>query len=172
MKTQDEQTILSDMDLLKSIVEGAFSTSLLSKNRRRDVVDCRMVFSKIIRERGHTFKSIGNYLYKDHSTIMHYTIQASNLIKTDRKIMDIYINCRNKFLENREPLVLHTDRDLVREVLSLRNQLDDLVFQYEEIKKIEKKYERLSDIINLIENRTPVGKENQIKKRINEMFNE
>lgn len=168
----NQDLILSDMDMLKEIVESAFGVNLLKPNRQRDVVDCRMVFAKIIRERGHTYKSVGNYLYKDHSTIIHYVEQASNLIKTDKKMLDLYISCRNKFLENREPIVLHTDRDLVREVLSLRNQIDDLLSQYEDIKNIERKYERLSGIINLIELRTPVGSENLIKKKINEMFNE
>ena len=160
------------MDLLKGIVEEAFNTKVMAKGRYRENVDARMIFAKILRERGHTYKSIGNYLYKDHSTIIHYSEQASNLIKTDKKMLNLYIDCRNKFLENREPIVLHTDRDLVREVLSLRNQIDDLLSQYEDIKNIEKKYERLSGIINLIELRTPVGSENLIKKKINEMFNE
>ena len=167
-----QQIILSDMDLLKGIVEEAFNTKVMAKGRYRENVDARMIFAKILRERGHTYKSIGNYLYKDHSTIIHYSEQASNLIKTYKKMLNLYIDCRNKFLENREPIVLHTDRDLVREVLSLRNQIDDLLSQYEDIKNIEKKYERLSGIINLIELRTPVGSENLIKKKINEMFNE
>jgi len=166
-----QETTMSDMDLLKGIVEDAFSVKLMARRRHREVVDCRKVFAKILRERGHTFKSIGNYLYKDHSTIIHYSDEASNLIKTDKKILDLYINCRNKFLENREPIVLHTDRDLVRETLSLRNQIDGLLSQYEGVKKTESKYQRLSSIINLIEARTPVGSENEIKRKINEMFN-
>jgi hypothetical protein len=172
MKTQTNETIISDMDLLKQIVEERFNKKIISKGRYRENVDARMVFSKILRERGHTYKSIGQYLYKDHSTIIHYVEQATNIFKTDKKLMDFYIECRNKFLENREPIVLHTDRDLVREVLSLRNQIDDLISQYESIKEIEKKYERLNGIINLINLRTPVGSENLIKRKINEMFNE
>lgn len=166
-----QETKLSDMDLLKGIVEDAFGVKLTKQRRNREIVDCRKIFSKILRERGYTFKSIGNYLYKDHSTIIHYSDEASNLIKTDKKILDLYIDCRNKFLENREPIVLHTDRDLVRETLSLRNQMDELLLKYDEIKKIENKYKRLSEIINLIENRTPIGSENEIKRKINEMFN-
>lgn len=172
MKPQTKETILSDMDLLKTIIEEVFKTKIMSKERYRDTVDARMVFSKILRERGHMFKSIGLYLKKDHSTIIYYVEQAPNVFKTDKKLMDLYIECRNKFLENREPIVLHTDRDLVREVLSLRNQLDDLISEYETIKNIEKKYERLNGIINLIELRTPIGSENLIKRKINEMLNE
>ena len=172
MKPQSKEIILSDMDLLKGIIEEAFKTKIMAKRRHREIVDARMVFAKILRERGHIYKSIGVYLRKDHSTIIHYVEQAPNIFKTDKKLMDLYLECRNKFLENREPIVLHTDRDLVREVLSLRSQLDDLISQYEAIKEIEKKYERLNSIINLIELRTPVGSENVIKRKINEMFNE
>lgn len=160
------------MDLLKGIIEESFKTKIITKRRHREIVDARMVFAKILRERGHIYKSIGVYLNKDHSTIIHYVEQAPNIFKTDKKLMDLYLECRNKFLENREPIVLHTDRDLVREVLSLRSQLDDLISQYEAIKEIEKKYERLNSIINLIDLRTPVGSENLIKRKINELFNE
>jgi hypothetical protein len=172
MKPQTSEMIISDMDLLKGIIEEAFNVKIMAKGRYRETVDARMVFAKILRERGHIFKSIGVYLKKDHSTIVHFVQQAPNIFKTDKKLMDLYLECRNKFIENREPIVLHTDRDLVREVLSLRNQIDDLISQYETIKEIEKKYERLNGIINLIELRTPVGSENLIKKKINEMFNE
>ena len=160
------------MDLLKEIIEEKFNAKIMAKGRCRENVDARMIFAKILRERGHIFKSIGIYLKKDHSTIIHYVEQAPNIFKTDKKLMDLYLECRNKFLENREPIVLHTDRDLVREVLSLRNQIDDLISQYEEVKSIERKYERLSGIINLIELRTPIGSENLIKRKVNEMFNE
>ena len=171
MKTQKSEIAISDMDLLKSIVEEEFGHKILANNRTRDVVDSRIIFSKIIRERGHTFKSIGNYLYKDHSTIIHYEQQASNLIRIDKKTMEMYIRCRNRFEEHRTPVILHTDRDLIKEILSLRGQMDELLLQYEDIKKVEEKYKRLEPIINLIENRTPHGKENLIKRKINEMFN-
>lgn len=171
MKNEIKKDILSDMELLKGIIEEAFLVKLLSRDRKRDNVDARMIFAKILRERGYTYKSIGNYLYKDHSTIIHYTQQASNLIRTDKKTMELYIQCRNTFLENTDPIILHTDRDLVKEILSLRNQMDDLVWQYQEAKSTEKKYKRLESIINLIDVRTPTGSENVIKKKINEMFN-
>jgi len=172
MKQLPAHTILSDMDYLKIIIEDSFLVKLMSNNRRREVVNARMVFAKIIRERGHTFKSIGIYLKKDHSTIIHYVEQASNIVKQEKNLMDLYIDCKNKFLENREPLVAHTDRDLVREILSLRNQLDDLILDYQNLRAYIDKYERIKNIINLIDARTEVGKENLIKKRINEMFND
>ena len=171
MKKEMQKDILSDMELLKSIVEEEFGVKMFARERKRNNVDARMIFSKILIERGHTYTSIANYLYKHHSTIIHYSQQASNLIKTDKKTTDIYITCRNKFLESREPIVLHTDRDLVKEVLSLRSQLDELIVHYQEAKKVETKYKRIESIINLIDLRTPNGDENLIKRKINEMFN-
>lgn len=167
-----QETKLSEMDLLKNIVEDAFNVNLTKQRRNRDIVDCRKIFSKILRERGHTFKSIGNYLNKDHSTIIHYSDEASNLINTDNKILELYITCRDKFLDNTEPIVSRTNRNLEREILSLQSQVNELLLQREEIKNKEKKYERLSEIINLINNRTPIGSENEIKRKLNEMFNE
>lgn len=163
--------LTSDMEELKVIVESHFSTKIMSTKRHRATVDARMVFAKILRERGHTFKTIGDFMYKDHSTIIHYVREATNLIKNNRNVMDMYMLCKNKFMENREPVVLYTDRDLVKEVLSLREQIDELISDYDNIRKIEKKYKRLEEIINLIDSRTLPGNENLIKRRINEMFN-
>lgn len=172
MTQQTKQQILSDMEVLKGIIEQSFNTRIMNRKRYREVVDARMVFAKIIRERGHTFKSIGKYLCKDHSTIIHYVEQVPFIFKTDKKLLELYVECKNKFIENREPIVLHSDKDLVKEILSLRSQLDEIMCYYQDVKKTEDKYKRLDSIINLIDLRTPVGNENIIRRKINELFNE
>jgi hypothetical protein len=161
----------SDMQELMEIVESHFNVKLMSNRRKREIVDARMIFAKILRERGHTYQTIADFMYKDHSTIIHYVQQATGLIKNNRGVMDMYMLCKNKFMENRDPVVLYTDRDLVKEVLSLREQIDELIADYENVRGIEKKYKRLEHIINLIDSRTPLGSENLIKRKINELFN-
>jgi hypothetical protein len=160
-----------EMNELRQIVEEAYLVNMMTNRRNRETVDARIIFSKILRERGYTFKAISTYLYKHHSTVIHYLDQAADLMKTNSAIMDMYVYCKNKFLQNREPVVILTDRDLVKEVLSLREQVNELMGKYESVRSVEKKYDRLHDIINLIDVRTKPGTENRIKKKINELFN-
>ena len=69
------------MEKLKEIVSQVFDTNINIKTRKRNNVEARMIFSKILREDGNTFESIGKAINKDHSTIVYYANQASILIK-------------------------------------------------------------------------------------------
>ena len=62
---------MKEMQQLADIVKSVFNEDVKDKIQRREIVDARMVFSKILRERGYTYASIGRFLKKDHSTIVH-----------------------------------------------------------------------------------------------------
>jgi hypothetical protein len=143
----------------------------MDKNRFRQVVDARIVFSKIIRERGYTFSSIARYLSKDHTTIIHYICECNSLIQTNDKIMETYLICRDKFLQDKDALLTYTDKDAVKEMIVLKNDIENLMLKNSRIKNLEIKYERLNEIINLIDKRTPEGDEHRIRKEIMKMFN-
>lgn len=161
----------TEMNSLKEIVGNATGTDIMNKGRYRNIVDARIVFSKIIRERGYTYSSIARYLNKDHSTIIHYICECNSLIQTDDKMMETYITCRNKFLEDKDALLTYTDKDAVKEMIILKADIEKLITKNNKLKDIETKYERLSEIINLIDKRTLEGQENVIKQEITRMFN-
>ena len=129
------------MEKLKDIVSKVFDTDINIKTRKRNNVEARMIFSKILREDGNTFESIGNAINKDHSTIVYYVNQASVLIKQSIELSDKYLECKNCYIDN----------------------LDVVLPQM--------KYDELKNIINLVAERTHVGKEEFIERKINQMFN-
>jgi len=171
MKRLPTQFADTEMNSLKEIISDTTGMNIMDKNRFRQVVDARIVFSKIIRERGYTFSSIARYLSKDHTTIIHYICECNSLIQTNDKIMETYLICRDKFLQDKDALLTYTDKDAVKEMIVLKNDIENLMLKNSRIKNLEIKYERLNEIINLIDKRTPEGDEHRIRKEIMKMFN-
>ena len=131
-----------------------------------------MIFSKILREDGNTFESIGNAINKDHSTIVYYVNQASVLIKQSIELSDKYLECKNCYIDNLDVVLPQMKYDeLKNEVLELKLLINQLTIERNEIIKVQEKYNRIKKIINLVAERTHVGKEEFIEKKINQMFN-
>lgn len=160
------------MEKLKEIVSKVFDTNINIKTRKRNNVEARMIFSKILREDGNTFESIGKAINKDHSTIVYYVNQASVLIKQSIELSDKYLECKNCYIDNLDVVLPQMKYDeLKNEVLELKLLINQLTIERNEIIKVQEKYNRIKKIINLVAERTHVGKEEFIEKKINQMFN-
>ena len=160
------------MEKLKEIVSKVFDTNINIKTRKRNNVEARMIFSKILREDGNTFESIGNAINKDHSTIVYYVNQASVLIKQSIELSDKYLECKNCYIDNLDVVLPQMKYDeLKNEVLELNLLINQLTIERNEIIKVQEKYNRIKKIINLVAERTHVGKEEFIERKINQMFN-
>ena len=160
------------MEKLKEIVSKVFDTNINIKTRKRNNVEARMIFSKILREDGNTFESIGNAINKDHSTIVYYVNQASVLIKQSIELSDKYLECKNCYIDNLDVVLPQMKYDeLKNEVLELKLLINKLTIERNEIIKVQEKYNRIKKIINLVAERTHVGKEEFIERKINQMFN-
>jgi len=160
------------MEKLKEIVSQVFDTNINIKTRKRNNVEARMIFSKILREDGNTFESIGKAINKDHSTIVYYVNQASVLIKQSIELSDKYLECKNCYIDNLDVVLPQMKYDEIKnEVLELKLLINQLTIERNEIIKVQEKYNRIKKIINLVAERTHVGKEEFIERKINEMFN-
>ena len=160
------------MEKLKEIVSKVFDTNINIKTRKRNNVEARMIFSKILREDGNTFESIGNAINKDHSTIVYYVNQASTLIKQSIELSDKYLECKNCYIDNLDVVLPQMKYDeLKNEALELKLLINQLTIERNEIIKVQEKYNRIKKIINLVAERTHVGKEEFIERKINQMFN-
>ena len=160
------------MEKLKEIVSKVFDTNINIKTRKRNNVEARMIFSKILREDGNTFESIGNAINKDHSTIVYYVNQASVLIKQSIELSDKYLECKNCYIDNLDVVLPQMKYDEIKnEVLELKLLINQLTIERNKIIKVQEKYNRIKKIINLVAERTHVGKEEFIERKINQMFN-
>ena len=160
------------MEKLKEIVSQVFNTDINIKTRKRNNVEARMIFSKILREDGNTFESIGKAINKDHSTIVYYVNQASVLIKQSIELSDKYLECKNCYIDNLDVVLPQMKYDeLKNEVLELKLLINQLTIERNKTIKVQEKYNRIKKIINLVAERTHVGKEEFIERKINQMFN-
>jgi hypothetical protein len=91
------KSIQQEVNELKQIVNNVFLLDLESKNRKREVVDARKVYSKILRNIGYKYDVIGRSINKDHSTIVHYVSDIESIMPYDRDIKDKYIACEIAF---------------------------------------------------------------------------
>jgi Trp operon repressor len=56
---------------------------ILSKTRKRSVVEARMMVSKLLLNEGLSYSEIARFLSKDHATIIHYRNLHDDLIDSD-----------------------------------------------------------------------------------------
>lgn len=162
----------SDFIELEQIVERVFDVDIKSRKRKREIVYARMVFSKILRERGHTTVAVAKYLNKDHTTIVHYGEKSNILLPQLPVYKSQYIKCYTEFMVDKEQAVFSlAEKKLYLSNLSLKNELESLNLENIKLHDEMEKYKRLQNIIELIDRRIPKGKEYFMLKKINQMFN-
>lgn len=167
-----QENIPSDFLELEEIVNKTFEIKIKSRKRSREIVDARMLFAKILRERGHTTTAIGRYLGKDHTTIVHYGLMVDDVLAQLPYYHNQYVKCYTEFMRDKEPTVFSiTERELQMSNISLKSQLERLILENTALQTQVDKYKRLENIIEYIENRTPIGKESFVLRKINLMFN-
>jgi len=170
----------SDIEILKSIVEMVMSVDLMANNRKRCVVESRMIYAYILREINYSLNRIGMSLKKDHTTVIHYIATLRKLIQTDTEILSKYSKCRDLFMNERHPENIDNKEGFINKVLSLSNKVDVLMVENERLKNDNKKIKeqiiiddkRLNRIVKFIDENTPIGHEFIVERKIRKMFDE
>ena len=112
---------------LKRIVNDTFLVDIEIESRKRDVVDARKVYSKILRDSGYSYESIGKTINKNHATIMHYVKTIEHLMYYDQILRNKYIACKNVFIKNKKSILdqIKKDVDIYVTVVRLTNELQE-----------------------------------------------
>lgn len=156
---------IKEMDELVDIIKNVFDADIKKKSGKREYVDGRLVFSKIMTDRGYGISLLGRYIKKHHSSIIHYRDSASDLLETNEIFLHKYLMCRDKFLFGKGDTIRISNKE------ELINQIDTLILEKTNLEKRFDKYKRLENIIEYIDSRTPSGKESFVLRKINLMFN-
>jgi len=160
-----------ESEQLKEIIKRKLKINVMDRKRSRDFVDSRMIYTKILRDRGYTVTAISSSIRKDHTTIVYYMSIVDNIFYQFPCIKDKYITCNEEFMKDRGPLKTSKDSYVMRRLESLESQVAKLESNREYVETNKTKYRRLQNIIELIDNRTRMGEEKLMEKRITEMFN-
>lgn len=81
-----------DIDLyrLRELVEGFYGFDISNMGRSQDLVYAKKVFSKLARDRNHTYQAIGDSIRHNHATIVHHYNTFDVVLEHD---MDVYNKC-------------------------------------------------------------------------------
>jgi hypothetical protein len=169
------------IEVIKDIVQEVMKVNLLDRKRHARIVEARMIFSLMLRENGFTYKAIGRYLRRDHSTIMYYHIIIKDLMQVDMGIVKNYTKCKEQFLIKEDYLNLENNKEyLLSEVSMLRNKVKLLEMDnrclISEKENLIKEFtfdnkNRLTKVFKFIDDNTPDGREHIIYRRIKKCFN-
>jgi hypothetical protein len=163
-----------EMESLKGIVEKAFDVNIMKKNREREIVEARMVYAKILRDRGYSYKSIAVSLKKDHTTVIHYVQVIGFILTQDSRLLQRYVECKKEFMIDKEDFIAFklTEKELGSRIEELTNKVDSLLLERDEIIKIKKSNARLEIIIDMLKENIKEGQEKFYERKLNQIFNE
>jgi hypothetical protein len=180
---------------LLEICENTFHCDLQSKSRKTNYVYARMAFSCLLRKRGYGFSKVGSFINKDHATIIHYERNLEVYLKTDDIFRNRYglveeefqaVHTKNKlkvvanFIEKKDKenyyLALpHYNKELINHIIFLNKQKKDLHLKIEQMQlqvdTLNQSKNRVKNLIDIVSQRTRIGTEIDIEKRMNTWYN-
>jgi hypothetical protein len=114
---------------LKDVVKEIFLIDVDKDSRKRDIVDARRVYSKILRDEGYSFESIGLSLGRNHATVIHYAKSIDSILNYDRNLRERYIACKEIYIEKRESIFeeMKKDVDAYVTIVRLTNELHEAI---------------------------------------------
>jgi predicted transcriptional regulator len=88
-----------DANILYGIVTKVFEDDILDRSKYRNIVDARKIYSYILRQAGYTYTKIGDFMLKNHATVLHHCNDAPHILKSDSELKEKYLLCRSRYLE-------------------------------------------------------------------------
>lgn len=171
----------NDFEFVHQVVEMVTGYKIFATNRKRKTVESRMLFSLLMIELGYPLTHVGEYLGKDHTTIIHYKRVMRNLLDTDTLMLRRYLKCKEIIVSEKQPLILISDTDYKTETQRLQSKIEILKAENyllneeknELIRQINVAEERrFVKIFNLIADNTPIGHELIVERKIRKMFDD
>jgi hypothetical protein len=172
-----EIIVIHPTEYLREVIKIVLGVDVkTAKSRKRMVVNARMIYSYILHKNGWGYSAIGKCLVKHHATIIHYVKNFENYKKGDLDLRRQYIEVKNSFSEGIFNEVSNLSEDeLKKELILLTNKNKSLSLYIteleEKLKSVVYNNKRLNDIYKIIEERTKVGAEENVKWAINRMYN-
>ena len=153
-------------------VNDFFGFDISVKSRKREVVEARMMYAKLMKRYSkQSLSSIGEPIGKKHDMIIHYNKNFAWLKKTEPEFARKF-DMLNDMYEDFRSVWFNEERfDEKKKSIFLENSLKEAQEKLYKYEKYFKKIERLDSIIQLIEQRTPKGEEEYVEQKINRMFN-
>lgn len=168
-----------DVKTLKVIIQDILCIDVCEKKRNEDIVNARIIYSKILREKGHSLLSIGKSIGKDHATIIHYLRIVEGWRSKDEEFLKIYKDVNDRFISTTKDLISFANEAIESERieslediaidLKLSNRL--LIERNQELEIKLKKFKKFEKIHDFVNERTRVSDEDLVLCKIKEFYN-
>lgn len=124
MKSSTELNSSSKLYFKKTreVVNSIFRVDIMSKSRKRNVVNARMIYAKILREQNHSYNVIGHSISKNHASIIHYIKTINWLLAYDKPLLAKYKSCVELLNDNEESYSHLKKSELILLVKHLQKQ--------------------------------------------------
>ncbi|MDA8960237.1 hypothetical protein N9F13_02380 [Akkermansiaceae bacterium] len=180
---------------LQRICEKHFHCDLKSKSRKANNVNAKMAFGTLLRKRGYTFDKVGGFINKHHATIIHYQRNIDMYLLTDDIFNERYQRVSDEFdsyctdyklknprnfveVKNNDGFSLnlpHYNEELIKHIQYLNKEKKELYLILEKLKLQENflkvSENRVKNIIEIVKQRTKIGTEEEIEKKLHVWFN-
>lgn len=130
-------------EILMDIVSETLLISrdrIKSKNRLKEVVDARKIYSILVKTyTGTTLSTIGRILNRNHATIIHYEKEHESQYKYDMEYREKFVNCKNVAMFHLQDLITedYNPNDAVQTLLTENEYLK------KEVEKLNLRIERI-----------------------------
>lgn len=161
---------------LRVLIEAILGINVRDEqSRKQEVVNARMIYANILREQGFGCSIIAKSIRKNHATVLHYFKQYEWYAQTDEQLKNNFKKIRKEYRKDYDPIYDMSDTELKKELFSLRTQNKKLYsaqqFLTSELTEEKNKNKRLRNIFSLIEERTKVGSEDDVLRKLNTFYN-
>jgi hypothetical protein len=162
---------IEEFDLLRSTIQIVVGCDIKNKTKKTEFVYGRMVFYVLMRNQGSTLQSIGDYVGKDHATVLVGIKQFYNLITQDKYLRDVYFECSRSFKERVQPIRVVGKMPSNSYAEELQYRIDSLILENERLQKSKMMYNRFKEILKEMDERTPIGMEPVLVEKIVKILN-
>jgi len=153
---------------LREIVNTEFKIDIMTKCQRKEYVNARMIYSKILIEKGYGPSFIARILKKNHASVLNYKKKVDCYMSMDKDMTERYQRCKDAFFRDYDPMYDLTCVELKAEILELRRKLRA---QIDNNNKLRMEKKRLEPLFNIVRERTKLNTEEEICRRLIRMFN-
>ena len=156
------------MEALSQIIDREFGVKIHKITKKKEYVNARKVFCKILNDLGFPAQDVHEFLRKSHAVYNYYITDADSLLKYNPDVKEKYIKSKDLFFA--------TIRGVLKEdvncVIDTTSKINYSVWDKESLNNgaVQYKHDRIKDIIELIDFNTPVGNEGLVFEKLVQVF--
>jgi hypothetical protein len=169
-----------EFNFLKGIIKDILGIDVENnKSRIREVVNAKMIYASLLQDRGYGCSTISKTIGCNHATILHYNKNFKFYIKTDSSLRYNHNLIQEEYSSDYTTTSLLTLQEIKKELILLRIENKRL---HSSVSKLQRDLgilknqdefgnDRMTDIFKVVRQRTRVGGEDAVLKKLNIFYN-